>query len=104
MTRLLTFLLASLLSGCIGFAGSVVKSVVYPDHMGMSPSEYDAFITDSIEHDLKRELVGGRPTAGIKTWKEFWQWRYSLWRKYPDGEKWVTYTRSRRQQLGLRYI
>jgi hypothetical protein len=103
MTPRVLFAVPLLLSGC-GFTGSVVKSVVYADHGGLSPAEYDAGIQDSIETELARELRGQSPHAGAKTWTHYWRWRYSLWREHFDGEKWVTYTRSRRQQLGLKHI
>jgi hypothetical protein len=103
MTRFAIFAFALLLAGC-GFGGSVVKSVVYSDHGGLSPAEYDAGIADSIEAQLAREARGQHPEAGAKTWTEYWRWRYSLWRKYPDGEKWVVHTRKRREVLHLRYI
>jgi len=103
MTRFAVFGFVILLSGC-GFTGSVVKSVAYADHGGLSPAEYDAGVADSIESELAREARGRHPQAGAETWPEYWRWRYSLWRKFSDGEKWVTYTRSRREKLGLQYI
>jgi hypothetical protein len=72
MTRLAFFLLAVLLGAC-GFGGSVVKSVVYADHGGLSPAEYDAGIVDSIETQLSREVRGQHPEAGTKTWTEYWR-------------------------------
>ena len=101
--RFIALAVVALLTGC-GFAGSVVKSVAYAGTAGMTPAEADAFVIDSIESELSRETAGERPSAGKKDWKQYWQWRYSLWRMYSDGDKWVKYTRNRRAQLGLRSI
>jgi hypothetical protein len=103
MKRFALFCVAVLLTGC-GFAGSVAKSVVYADHGGMSPSEHDATIRDSIDSELQREIGGEHPTAGKKTWTAYWNWRYALWRENAAGERWITYTRNRRTRLRLRYI
>lgn len=103
MIRLVLIVAAVFLSGC-GFTGSIVKSVAFADHGGISPAEYDALVRDSIDTQLVRETKGEHPDAGVENWRHYWQWRYSLWRKYPDADKWIAYTRKRRQELGLRYI
>ena len=100
MRRLLLLISSLILGGCAWITDPLLyKSPSNP--LGMSPRDEQQLMTQIIEHNLSSETKGGHPTAGKKTWREFWRWRYSAWRKFPDGERWVSYTRLRRKQLGL---
>ena len=67
----------------------------------VSSSEWEMF-TSSTDFDVLQELRGATPSAGIKTWKEYWEWRFAACRKYAkDGQKRIDYIKQRRTQVGL---
>lgn len=57
----------------------------------------------SIDSELARESEGKHPSAGTKTWREYWEWRISLWRK-ENHRKYEDYFYSNRKKLRLRSL
>ena len=64
-------------------------------------STYDEKIYYSIDVPLSEEMQGRHPSAGTKTWREYWEWRISLWRKQND-QKYEDYFYRRRKEMGLK--
>jgi hypothetical protein len=63
--------------------------------------EWDEFTTLT-DFEVHRESRGETPNAGIKTWKEYWEWRFSALRQYEkDPQKHIDYIKQRRLQAGL---
>jgi hypothetical protein len=58
--------------------------------------------TSSADFDVQRETRGETPDAGMKTWKEYWEWRFAACRQYAkDAQQRIDYIKQRRQQAGL---
>jgi hypothetical protein len=99
--RMVAFGIMALLAvGC----GSVVAT--YDPATGQKTmhrlkGEWDEF-TSLTDFQVQRELRGETPNAGIKTWKEFWEWRFSALRQYEkDPQKYIDYIKQSRMQAGL---
>jgi hypothetical protein len=105
MRRTIAVLLAlALCSGCSGF-----QHWAYSNQKGSGSSKKvsahqnarsTSMMKNSIDSELRREQNHERPPAGKKTWREYWTWRISLWRKdkHKDYEQ---YLGLRRKELGL---
>ena len=63
----------------------------------------EELLRDSVDFELKREAGGEKPSAGIATWKEYWQWRISLWKK-ESNRSLEPYLYRRRSELGLKAL
>jgi hypothetical protein len=57
----------------------------------------------SIDSELAREKRGERPSAGKKTWREYWEWRISLWRR-DKHKQYEQYLIRRRKEVGLKDV
>jgi len=58
--------------------------------------------TSSSDFEVQRELRGATASAGIKTWKEYWECRFAACKEYAkDGQKRIEYIKQRRAQAGL---
>jgi hypothetical protein len=55
----------------------------------------------SIDMQLEREKRADRPPSGKHSWREYWEWRISLWRKEKHGRDYDQYFARRRKELGL---
>lgn len=55
----------------------------------------------SIDLELQREKRGERPSSGKSSWRDYWQWRRSLWRKDKQAKQYDQYFAKRRKELGL---
>jgi uncharacterized protein YceK len=55
----------------------------------------------SIDLELQREKRGEHPPSSKKTWREYWEWRRSLWRKQSEAKQYDQYFARRRKELGL---
>ena len=55
----------------------------------------------SIDLDLAREKRGERPGSGKRTWREYWEWRISVWRQEKQSKQYEQYLSHRRKDLGL---
>lgn len=60
----------------------------------------DTMMRNAVDSELAREARNERPSAGKKTWREYWEWRISLWRK-EKNKKYEQYFAQRRKTLGL---
>ena len=55
----------------------------------------------SIDLDLAREQRHEHPPGGRQTWRDYWQWRISLWHKDKSSRQYEQYLARRRKELGL---
>jgi hypothetical protein len=56
-----------------------------------------------IDLRLSEEMQGRHPSAGKKTWREYWEWTVSLWRQHNNLED-ERYFYRRRKELGLKDV
>jgi hypothetical protein len=63
----------------------------------------DKWMQTSIDTELAREKRGERPSASKQTWREYWQWRISLWRK-ERRKDYEQYLLRRRKEMGLKDV
>jgi hypothetical protein len=92
----LPLLCALLLGSCHGGAShkSTTKTKAGATARG------DRWMRTSIDTELAREKRGEPPSAGKKTWREYWDWRISLWRK-EKKKGYEQYFFQQRKALGL---
>lgn len=55
----------------------------------------------SIDMELGREKRGEHPPSGRNTWRDYWEWRISLWHKDKKSHQYEQYLARRRKELGL---
>jgi hypothetical protein len=61
----------------------------------------DKWMLTSIDLELQREKRGERPPSAKRTWREYWDWRRSLWRKQKSAKQYDEYLARKRKELGL---
>jgi hypothetical protein len=57
----------------------------------------------SIDSELAKEANGQSPSAGKKSWREYWEWSISLWREH-GYQKYEDYFYRRRKEMGLKNV
>ena len=77
--------------------GIVTGEIVDPGGKRFEEQE----IQRSIDAEVAAEASHERPSAGCRTWREYWAWRVRLWRKYSTADRWISYMKLRRQLAGL---
>jgi hypothetical protein len=95
------FLVLVLFTGCAFLQGP--QSKAKPKRKTGTTVRAEKWMRVSIDSELAREKRGERPSSGKKTWREYWQWRISLWRKQKH-QKYEQYFVQRRKELGLKKI
>jgi hypothetical protein len=93
------FLVLVLFTGCEIFRGHQSK----PKRKAGTTVRAGKWMRESIDSELAREKRGERPLAGKRTWREYWEWRISLWRKQKH-QTYEQYFVQRRKELGLKKL
>ena len=66
-----------------------------------TPRMWQRYI-DSVEHKIAKEVEGGAPEAGMKTWNDYWLWRLEVFpQTHENRDKYINYIIDRRRQEGL---
>ena len=66
-----------------------------------TPRMWQGYI-DSVDHKIAKEVEGGAPEAGIKTWNDYWLWRLEVFpQTHENRDKYINYIIDSRRQERL---
>jgi hypothetical protein len=95
----------ALLTSCNWLYSPVPKSFNFPSSKSRRTTTTTArgerWMLTSIDLELAREKRGERPQSGKSSWREYWKWRISLWKKQKTGKQYIEYLGRKRKELGL---
>jgi hypothetical protein len=102
MRLIVAALLLVLLTSCNWLYSPVPKSLSLGKSRRTTVTARGAqWMFTSIDNELAREKRAERPPSGKKSWREYWEWRRSLWRKQPSAKQYDEHFARKRKELGL---
>lgn len=92
----------ALLTSCSWLYSPVPKSFrSAKPHHNTTTARGEKWMLTSIDYELQREKRGERPPSGKTNWREYWDWRRSLWRKQKAAKQYDEHLAQKRKELGL---
>ena len=101
MRFIIAIIALACLTSCNWLYKPVPKSFGKAKPHGAVTARGEKWMFTSIDLELQREKKGERPPSGRKSWREYWDWRRSLWRKQKSAKQYDEHLTAKRKELGL---